>query len=98
MLTFKEIERITMQAAADTIGARHIVHAVVKPATNAAGEDALGITMVVKPSAHQALLAGKSLDMLVQILEKLGAMEDDRWPIISYATEKDLALDVDSES
>ena len=98
MLTYKEIEEIAVQAAADTIGARHILHAIVTPTTNAAGEDAIGITLVIKPSAHKALLAGKSLDTLVLILERLGALKDDRWPIISYATEEDLAYDVDSES
>jgi hypothetical protein len=66
------------------------------PSIDSQGRGAIHITVVISPDAIQNLPSGATLDALVRIRERLHEMHVDSTPIVSYATEAELAEDVSS--
>ncbi len=61
------------------------------------GRDALRIMIVLKSDGVDAITGYMALDTLVEISAALLAADDDRFPIIDYATEEELKASGDTE-
>tara|TARA_R110002167_G_scaffold357510_1_gene573032 strand:- start:1367 stop:1825 length:459 start_codon:yes stop_codon:yes gene_type:complete len=85
--------RLIQSALVRALGEENIVRVIDEATTDFGGDDALKITVVIKPGAAKLLSAGASLDALVRVREQLSRMQDERTPAIEYATEDELAED-----
>ena len=65
--------------------------------TKATGEDALRITIVIKPEAVQLLKGNPLLDTLLQIRQSLQQAGETRLPILEYSTPDELEEDGDTQ-
>lgn len=85
--------RLIQYVLVDALGDRNVERVVDESTTDSRGDDALRITVVIKPGAAKILSGGESLDALVRVREQLSRMQDSRTPTIEYATEDELAED-----
>jgi hypothetical protein len=69
---------------------------ISEPATDSVGREALRITIVIEPGAATKLKGDAVLDTLVQIQDDLRKAGEERFPIVEYATEKELQESGDS--
>jgi hypothetical protein len=97
MLNLEQVTQISTEIARANFGPQNIIHVESEPTTDSDGKDALNLLIVVAPSfAETITINGDAvLDTLVQIVDRLQEAADDRFPIIEYATEEELA-DIDS--
>jgi hypothetical protein len=90
MLQQKEIVKIAQDAARANLSSSTVSRIMSEPTTDSEGRDALRITIVVKPEAIGKLTGDSTLDTLVQIQADLRDAGEERFPIVEYATEKEL--------
>lgn len=64
---------------------------VTKAAMDSEGQEALRITVVLKPETARTWTGDQALDLLVSIHRSLQAAGEERFPIVEYATEQELA-------
>lgn len=83
--------RLLKSALASALGEKNLIRVQYSPAVDSRGEDALLVTAVIDPNAVQELESGATLDALVKLRERLREMQDERTPIVEYATEAELA-------
>jgi len=69
-----------------------------EPTLDSRGEEALQVTIVLHRYDDRMFKGGAVSNTLLEIVESLQKSGDDRFPIIFYATEEDLAQDDDPES
>ena len=91
------IDDIVAGAARAKLGKKNFIRAMSEPAIASDGSEALRITLVIEPNAVEALKGGAVIDTLVEIHKRLLDEGEERFPIVEYATESELA-DGDSES
>jgi hypothetical protein len=60
-------------------------------AVDSEGHEALRITIVIKPGAASKIGGDAALDTLVQIQDRLRREGEERFPIVEYATPKELS-------
>ena len=85
--------KLIQQALVAELGTQNVVRVEYQPTTDSQGQDALKITVVIAPGATKKLAKGASLNALVRLQERLSQMQEDRTPIIEYATVAELAQD-----
>lgn len=90
MLDSQAITQIARKVASAQVAAG-LERVVTEPATDSEGNEALRITLVLKPDAAKKLTGDEALDLLVAIQQKLRAAGEERFPIVEYATEQELA-------
>jgi hypothetical protein len=90
MLDFLTIEKIATRAAKAQVADAGLERIVVAPAVDSDGRDALRITLVLKPEAVRALSGDAALDLLVSVQQELARRDEERFPIVEYATEAEL--------
>lgn len=95
MLDFVTIERIAAKAARAQVSDAGLERILVSPAIDSDGRDALRITLVLKPEAVRALSGDGALDLLVRVQQELANCEEERFPIVEYATEAELKEEQD---
>lgn len=86
-------DRVIEHALEIELGKRNVIRWWHEPTTDSQGRDALKITVVIAPGATKTLKGGATLDAIVELQKRLHIMQDDRTPIIHYATEAELAQD-----
>lgn len=91
MLHDTRIREIALHAAQLGIANNGIEKVLTEPATDSDGNDALRITLVLTPAAVQSLTGDNALDILVNIQQSLSREGEERFPIVEYATETELA-------
>ncbi len=69
-----------------------------EPIADSEGQEALHITIVLKPGGADRISGDMALDTLVEVERALRGANDDRFPIIDYATEEELASSGETES
>jgi hypothetical protein len=77
----------------EELGKDNVVRVDWEPTVDSQGGEALKITVVIAPGSVEKLKNGAVLDAMVKLQERLRQMGDDRFPIIDYATEAELAQD-----
>jgi hypothetical protein len=95
MLTDREIVAITDEIARANLKA-NFERVLVEPAVDSLGNDALRVTIVIKPGAVDRIQGDTLLDMLTQIQTRLLKQSESRFPIVEYATEEELKAVGDS--
>lgn len=93
MLDFKTIEAIATKVARRQISEQDFERAISQSATDSEGKDALRITLVLKQEAVQSLSGDSALDILVELQNELDRQGEERFPIIEYATDQELAAE-----
>jgi hypothetical protein len=95
MLDMETIKQFSTEIARSNFGAENVVRVASEPTVDFYGKDALDLLIVIAPGLADSFTGDDVLDTLVQISDHLQRAGDERFPIISYATEEELA-DVDS--
>jgi hypothetical protein len=90
MLDFVTIEKITAKAARAKVPANDVERVLVEPTVDSGGQDALRITLVLRPEAVKTWTGDDALDVLVAIQHALLAQQEERLAIVHYATEAEL--------
>ena len=91
MLDEKQIRKIAQQVATANLTSANFTSILSSTATNSQGNDALRITIVIKPGAEPKIKGDAALNTLVQIQDRLRKAGEERFPIVEYATKKSLA-------
>jgi hypothetical protein len=97
MIGAAQIDSIVAQVARKNLGQKLVQRTFSDPTIASDGNEALRITIVIAPKAVAKFKGDSVLDTLVQIHDGLLAAGEERFPIVEYATEEELA-DADSES
>jgi hypothetical protein len=90
MLEQEKIEEIAEQVAAANLGAANVDHAKSEPTIDSEGQEALRVTIVIPEEAVARLSGDATLDTLVRMRDHLRDAGEERFPIIEYATQKEL--------
>lgn len=85
--------RLIEQPFVAEFGRRNVVRVDTEPAVDSQGRNALRITVVIAPTAVEALSTGAPLDASVRLKQRLGQMPIEYTPIIEYVTEAELKQD-----
>ena len=95
MLDLEKVTQISTEIAKANFGSQNVVRVESEPTTDSEGQEALNLLIVIAPGVIETIDGDAVLDTLVQIVDRLQEAGDDRFPIIEYATEEELA-DIDS--
>jgi hypothetical protein len=90
-------ELITKAASAILKGPAGVTCVMSQPISDSHGQDALDVTIVLKTGSVDKITGDMVLDTLVSADRALRAAGDDRFPIIHYVTEEELAASADPE-
>jgi hypothetical protein len=97
MISADKIDSIVAEAARRHFGPKLVRRTFSEPTVTFDGAEALRITIVIAPRAAAKFKGDSALRTLVQIHNNLVKAGEERFPLVEYATEKELA-DADSES
>jgi hypothetical protein len=95
MLDMEKVAQISTEVAKANFGRENVVRVESEPTADSQGEEALNLLIVMAPSVEGSIDGEAVLNTLVQIVDRLQQAGDERFPIIEYATEEELA-DFDS--
>ncbi len=98
MIAYDQINAIAKRAAQAHLSRDVVLRVLSEPTVDVEGLDALLLTIVVAPDSDERLEGDALLDTLVQIQRDLQSAGENRFAIVSYATEAELADDGDTES
>ena len=91
MLALEDINRIVKEAASAVYGPAAISRVSSKPVANSYGDDALSVSIVFARGQYQGTKRpGSALKALSRIDRSLQEHGEERFPILSYATEEEL--------
>jgi hypothetical protein len=98
MIELAKVNEVVKKAASAVLKRRAGVHRVFsEPAADSEGHEALHITIVLKPGAADKISGDMALDTLVEVDKALRGAGEDRFPIIDFATEKELQSSDETE-
>jgi len=90
MLDEKRIREIAQEVATANLTSANVTSVSSSAAIDSDGNDALRITIVIKPGSASKIRGDATLDTLVGIQDRLRAEGEERFPIVEYATKKEL--------
>jgi hypothetical protein len=96
MLDDKKISEIATQVATANLSQQNFTSVLSSSSTDSTGEGTLRITIIIPPGAEKRIQGNATLSTLVQMQERLREAGEDRFPIIEYSTERELAESADS--
>jgi hypothetical protein len=96
MLDDKRIAQIATEVATANLSRQNFTSITSGSDTDSTGQEALRITIVIPAGAEKRIQGNAALSTLVQMQERLREAGEDRFPIIEYATERELAESGDS--
>lgn len=91
MLDTEKVSEIARQAATANLASDSVQSVFTESATDSEGREALRLRIVIKSAALQKLKGDAVLDTLVDIQHRLHEAGEDRFPIVEYITEDELA-------
>jgi hypothetical protein len=98
MLPQTKINEIVAEVATATFTRENFEKVLSEPTVDSQGDEALRITVVIKPEAVEKLKGDPVLDFLLGIHHRLQEAGEERFPIVEYATPEELDELVDPES
>jgi len=96
MLDDKTIAQIATQVATANLTQQNFTSIISSSSTDSTGQEALRITIIIPAGAEKRIQGNATLSTLVQMHERLREAGEDRFPIIEYSTERELAESGDS--
>jgi hypothetical protein len=96
MLDDIEIRRIATAVATANLSSQNFTSIASSTATDSEGREALRITIIIPPGAESRIEGNTALKTLVQMQDSLQKAGEERFPIVEYATKKELAESGDS--
>jgi hypothetical protein len=91
MLPASRVEEIAHAAASLRAMTKSVRRVLAEPSTDSEGKEALRITFVLSDRGARELTGDQALDLLVELKHNLEQAGEERFAIIEYATEKELA-------
>lgn len=98
MLHDHKINEIAERVARGQVDEAGLERVLAEPITDSEGNDALRITVVLKPETAQSLSGEAALDLLVELQRALQKEGEERFATVQYATEEELKADEPAES
>jgi hypothetical protein len=96
MLTLDQIDRLVGEVAATTLAPGVVNRIFSEAVIDSAGGDALRITIVIDDNALSKISGDATVDTLVAVQKRLFEAGEERFPIVEYATVRELAQSGDS--
>jgi hypothetical protein len=96
MLDDKRIAQIAAEVATTNLSQQNFTSIVSSSSTDSTGQGALRITIIIPPGAEKRIEGNATLSTLVEMQDRLRREGEDRFPIIEYSTERELAESGDS--
>ena len=90
MLAPEDIDRIVKEAASAVYGPAAISRVSSKPVADSCGDDALSVSIVFARGQYEGAKGVSALAALSKIDRSLQEHGEERFPILSYATEEEL--------
>lgn len=90
MLNEKRIREIVQEVATANLTSANVSSVSRSAAIDSQGHGALRITIVIKPGSASKIKDDATLDTLFGIQDRLRAEGEQRFPIVEYATKKEL--------
>lgn len=97
MLNDRELQKLAKNAAEKRLSQFHVSRILTEPTLDSEGNEALRVVFVLAPEAVDAIGAEDALQLLVDLHNELIEEGDERFPIIEYTTEADIAETVDND-
>lgn len=97
MIEAADVARIADEVARKKLGAENVVRAQAEPMIDWTGAEAWRVLIVLAPDAVSRIPDDAALDNLVALQKSVQRAGDDRFAIVEYATEEELAKGDDSE-
>lgn len=91
MLDEKRIRQIAQKVATANLSSANFTSIATSTTTDSEGHEALRIVIVIKPGAETKIDGDAALDTLVGIQERLRKEGEERFPIVEFATKKELS-------
>jgi hypothetical protein len=91
LLGESEIRNIATGVATANLGSQNFTSVTSSTAIDSEGQEALRITIVIPQEAINKIKGDAALNTLVDMQDRLTKAGEERFPIIEYATEKELA-------
>ena len=96
MLNERKIQKIAQEVARAKLSSANISSVSSSTAIDSEGNEALRITIVIKPGSESRIKGDDTLDTLVGIQQRLRREGEDRFAIVEYATKEELEAGGDS--
>jgi hypothetical protein len=99
MLKIDEVNQVVIRAVSASLVNESVIlsRVISQPTTDSVGHDALNVTIVFS-DASQELNGRGAVDIIVRVQRELENAGDERFPIIEFATEDEMASNVDPEA
>jgi hypothetical protein len=97
MIEAPDVARIADKVARKKLGAENVVRAVAEPMVDWTGAEAWRVLIVLSPDAMSRIPDDAALDNLVELQKSVQRAGDDRFAVVEYATEEELAKGDDTE-
>ena len=97
MIQAPDVARIAEMVAQEKFGAENVVRATAEPMLDWTGSEAWRVLIVLEPDAGSRISDDAALDNLVTLQRSVQRAGDDRFAIVEYATEEELAKGDDTE-
>lgn len=81
----------TLDVARLNLGEDNVNGVIVEPAIDDQGNEAVRVTVVLRPGAAERIKGDQALGFLSDLRDKLWESGEQRLPLLSYATEEELA-------
>ena len=95
MIEATEVARIAEQVAREKLGVENVVRTAAEPMVDWTGAEGWRVLIVIAPDAISRISGDALLDNLSLLQERLQKAGEDRFGFIEYATEEELAEEVD---
>jgi hypothetical protein len=93
MISMSEISTFAHETAINRIHKQNLERIITETTTDSDGNEAVRITIVITPGAIKNITGDQALDIIADIQSRFQDKNDSRFPIIEYATEKEIESD-----
>ena len=97
MIEASNVARIAEKVAREKFGSENVVRATAEPMVDWTGAEAWRVLIVLAPDAVSRIPDDAALDNLVALQKGVQQAGDERFAIVEYATEEELAQGDDTE-
>src|SRR5437660_1256991 len=97
MIEAADVARIAAEVACKELGAENVVRVQAEPMVDWTGAEAWRVLIVLAPDAIERISGDAALDNLVGLQKSIQRAGDDRFAVVEYATEEELAHGDDTE-